>query len=78
MDYGLISNSDRTEWSSVRSDIIRVITNRTTAQRECDLSIASMITDRTGPNEVPINHKNYNFRDKKNHSQVMKEREICI
>ena len=36
-------------------------------------------TDRIGRHEVllPINHKNYNFREKKN-SQVMKEREICI
>ena len=35
-----------------------------------------MITDRIGRHEVllPINHKNYNFREKKN-SQVMKERE---
>ena len=34
-----------------------------------------MITDRTGRHEVllPINHKNFNFREKKN-SQVMKER----
>ena len=38
----------------------------------------SMITDRTGRHEVllPINHKIYNFREKKN-SQVMKERKIC-
>ena len=50
--------------------------NRTTAQRESDLFITSMITDRIGRHEVllPINHKNYNFREKKN-SQVMKERE---
>ena len=35
-----------------------------------------MITDRIGRHEVllSINHKNYNFREKKN-SQVMKERE---
>ena len=35
-----------------------------------------MITDGIGRHEVllPINHKNYNFRQKKN-SQVMKERE---
>ena len=34
-----------------------------------------MITDRIGRHEVllPINHKNYNFREGKN-SQVMKER----
>ena len=40
------------------------------------LLIMSMITDRIGRHEVllPINHKNNNFREKKN-SQVMKERE---
>ena len=45
-------------------------------QRESDLFITSMITDRIGRYKVllPINHKNYNFREKKN-SQVMKERE---
>ena len=50
--------------------------NRTTTQWESDLFITSMITDRIGRHEVllPINHKNYNFREKKN-SQVMKERE---
>ena len=44
--------------------------------RESDLFFTSMITDRIGRHEVllPINHKNYNFREKKN-SQVMKERE---
>ena len=43
------------------------------------LLITSMITDRIGRHEVlfPINHKNYNFREKKN-SQFMKEREICF
>ena len=47
-----------------------------TAQRESDLFITSMITDRIGQHEVllPINHKNFNFREKKI-SQVMKERE---
>ena len=51
----------------------------TTAQREFDLFITSMITDRFGRHEVllPINHKNYNFREKKN-SQVVKEREIFL
>ena len=44
-------------------------------QRESDLLITSMITDRIGRQEVllPVNHKNYNFRERKN-SQVMKER----
>ena len=45
-----ISIGNRTEWSPIRSVIIRVI-------------ITSMITDRIGRHEVllPINHKNYNF-----------------
>ena len=39
----------------------------------------SVITDRIGRHEVlsSINHKNYNFREKKN-SQVMKERENIL
>ena len=43
-----------------------------------DLFITSMITDRIGRHEVllPISHKSYNFREKKNTcSQVIKERE---
>ena len=46
-------------------------------QRESNLFIMSMITDRIGRNKVllPINHKNYNFQEKKN-SQVMWQREI--
>ena len=72
----MISNGNRSEWSPIRSNSSP---NRTTAQRESDLFITSMITDRIGRSEVllPINHKSYNFREKKN-SQVMKEREICI
>ena len=45
-------------------------------QREsADLFVTSMITDRIGGHEVllPINHKNYDFREGK--SKVMKERE---
>ena len=54
------SDSNRTEWSPIRSVIVRVIKK-----------ITSMITDRIGRHEVllPVNHKNYNFREKKN-SQV--------
>ena len=41
-----INNGNRTEWSPIRSVIIRVIKqNRTTAKRESDLLIKSMITD---------------------------------
>ena len=56
----LISNGNRTEWSPIRSVIIRVII-------KSDDRTASMITDRIGRHEVllPINHKNYNFREKK-------------
>ena len=61
----VISNGNRTEWSPIRS-----------RSRESNLFITSMITDRIGRHKVllPINHKIYNFREKKN-SQVMKERE---
>ena len=40
------------------------------------LCITSMITDQTIRYEIllPVNHKNYNFREKTN-GQVMKERE---
>ena len=41
----MISNGNRTKWSPIRSVIIRVITNRTTAKQESDLFITSMITD---------------------------------
>jgi len=49
--------------------------NQTTAQRESDLFIMSMITDWIGRHEVllPINHKNYNFWEKKN-TKVWKEK----
>ena len=42
--------------------------NQMTAKRESDLLITSMITDGIGRHKVPlpINHKNYNFREKKN------------
>ena len=64
-----VSNGNRTEWSQIRS-VIKI------AQRESDLLITSMITDRIGRHEVllPINHKNYNYREKKN-SQVIWKRE---
>ena len=43
-------------------------------QRESYLVITGMITDRRHEVLLLINHKNYNFQEKKN-SQVMKERE---
>ena len=50
-----------------------------TVHREYDLFITSMISDRIGRHEVlfPINHRNYNFREKK-YSIAMKERKIWI
>ena len=73
--WTLISNGNRTEWSPIRSVIIRVITKSDDRAAGVRFAIMSMITDRIGRLEVllPINHKNYNFREKKN-SQVMKER----
>ena len=63
-----LSNGNRTEWSPIRSVIIRVITKSDDrAAGESDLFITSMITDWIGQHEVllPINHKNYSFRGKK-------------
>ena len=67
-------NGNRTSWRPIRSVFIQVITKSDSR----DFVITSMITDRIGRHEVllPINHKNYNFQEKKN-SQVMKEREHC-
>ena len=44
--------------------------------KHTDLFITSMITDRNGRHEglLPFNHKNYDFREKKN-TQVVKEGE---
>ena len=71
-------NGNRTEWSPIRCVIIRAIkkSDDRAAGVRLDLFITSMITDQPGRHEVllPINHKSYNFREKKN-SQVMKERE---
>ena len=71
-----ISNGNRTEWSPIQSVIIQVITKSDDRAAESDLFITSMITDRIGRHEalLTINHKSYNFREKKN-SQVLKERE---
>ena len=59
-NYYLISNGNRTEWSPIRSVIIRVINKigRPRSRRPICL-ITSMITDRIGQHEVllPINHK---------------------
>ena len=62
----LISNGNRTEWSPIRSVIIRVITK--------SLFITSVITDWIGRHEVlsSINHKNYNFREKEKYPSYEK------
>ena len=60
-----IRYGNRTEWSPIRSVIIRVIT-KSDFFHEYDYR----------PNWTKVNHKNYNFRGKKN-SQVTKEWEIC-
>ena len=57
--YISISSGNRTEWSPIRSVIIRVITK--SDDREVLL---------------PIEHKNYKFREKWNR-KVVKEREHC-
>ena len=69
----MICNGNRTEWSPIRSVIIRVIT----AQRGSDLFIKSMITDRIGRHEVlsSINHK---ITISEKNSQVVKKEKVRI
>ena len=65
----LISNGNRTEWSPIRSVIIRVITKLD--DRAAGVRFVNHEYDYRpnliGRHEVllPINHKNYNFRDQK-------------
>ena len=70
-----ISNINRTEWSPVRPVIVR-----TTTQRESDLFITGMTTDPIGRHEVllSVNHKNDNFREKKEQPGYEKKEKICI
>ena len=76
MNFLALSNGNRTEWSPIRSVIIGVIKK---SDDSAFLYHERRITDRIGRYEVllPINHKSYNFREKKN-SQVMKKGKICI
>ena len=55
------------EWSPIRSVITRVITKSDDRAAGVRFFITSMITDLIGRHEVllPINHKNYTFREKK-------------
>ena len=59
------SNGNRTEWSPIRSVIMRVIRN--SDNRAAGVRFVYH-------HSFAINHKNYNFREKKN-SQVMKQRQ---
>ena len=55
-----MSNGNRTEWSPIQPVIIRVMTKS---------------ENQAAGVRLPINHKNYTIREKKN-SLFMKEREI--
>ena len=64
---GMQSSSEQPLVGEERYVMTRITAAKeTTAQRESDLFITSMITDRIGLHSVllPINHKNYNFREK--------------
>ena len=75
MLYPSISNDNRTERSPTRSGIIRVITkldDRAAGFRFVNHEYVNRPNWTT--QSLTVNHKNYNFREKKN-SQVMEERE---
>ena len=66
--HDLIRNGNRTEWSPIRSVIIRVINKILRPRSGSPIClITSMITDRIGRHEVllPINHKYNKIREKK-------------
>ena len=63
----MICNGNRTEWSPIRSVIIRVIIK--SDDRAAGVRFVYHEYDYR-PNWTTINHKNYNFREKKN-SQVI-------
>ena len=76
-----LCNGNRTEWSPVRSVVIREITksdDRAAGVRfvyhEYDYTRDYRQNWRRHKVLLPINHKSYNFREKEN-SQVVKERE---
>ena len=61
-----IDNGNRTEWSSIRSLIIRVINKIWQPRSESPIClITCVITDRIGRHEVLllVNHNRYNFRE---------------
>ena len=67
-DDDTVSNGNRTEWSPIRSVIIRVINKIGRPRSGSPICLmTSMITDRIGRQEVllPINHNHHNFRENK-------------
>ena len=67
VDGANINYGNRTKWSPIRSVIIQGINKIwTTAKRESDLLITSVITGRIGWHDVllAINHNDYNFPQK--------------
>ena len=76
--YGIISNGNRTEWSPIRSVIIRVINKIGRLRSGSPISlITSMITDRNY--QLPINHNfnkicdmiGYFFKSKLNKFEIL-------
>ena len=66
VDSTVLCYGNRTEWSPFRSVITQVITKSDDRAAGIRFVYYEVL--------LPINHKNYNFREKMN-SQVMKERE---
>ena len=65
--FGIVSNGNRTEWSPIRSVIIRVINKIGRPHSGSPIClITSMITDRIGRHSVllSINHKYNKIREK--------------
>ena len=66
----MINNDNKTEWSPIRSEIIRVINK--IGSREAGVRFVNHEYDYNsiGSHEVllPINYNRYNFREKKIHS----------
>ena len=74
MFYPSISSDNRTERSLTRSVIIRVITKLDDRAAGFRFVNHEYVRPNWTTQSLTVNHKNYNFREKKN-SQVMEERE---
>ena len=74
MFYPSISSDNRTERSLTRSVIIRVITKLDDRAAGFRFVNHEYVRPHWTTQSLTVNHKNYNFREKKN-SQVMEERE---